>query len=257
VSSLTDAVLRGLSDNGFALETIADEIVPANSRLVLRDLTEPRRLPLTVDFLDRQLQHRLKNGIGKNQPIARALGLKSLKPEQAPSVFDGTAGLGVDAFFIAAHGCRVRSVERSPVVAALLADGYRRLLLATNMDESATKLPEAELLTALAARLSFEQGDARAVLDGLTEAERPDIVYLDPMYPVEGRSESALPKKGMQMFKRLLGGDDDASEVFAIALVTARSRVVVKRPLYAPPLGERPSYSFEGKTARLDMYLRG
>lgn len=39
---------------------------------------------------------------------------------------DATAGLGRDAFVLAALGCRVRMVERHPVVAALLDDGLQR-----------------------------------------------------------------------------------------------------------------------------------
>jgi 16S rRNA (guanine1516-N2)-methyltransferase len=82
------------------------------------------------------------------------------------------------------------------------------------------------------------------------------VIYLDPMYPEEGRSESALPKKAMQMFRKLVGDDLDATAAFTVALKVARERVVVKRPGHALPLGGRePTHRFEGKTARYDMYL--
>ena len=43
-----------------------------------------------------------------------------------PTILDGTAGLGRDAFVLASLGCKVQMVERHPVVAALLDDGLQR-----------------------------------------------------------------------------------------------------------------------------------
>lgn len=211
----------------FRLERVDD-------RLVLRDLTDPKLLPLSVDFLSSQMKHRVRQGLSRSEPLSRALGLRG---SDKPFVFDATAGLGVDAFVLAAHGCRVRAVERSEVVYSLLEDGLRRLR------ESGS--PPAD-------RLSFEHGNAIHLLRDITEIDRPDIVYLDPMYPDEGRSKSALPKKGMQMFRRLVGSDLDIEELIAAAQTAARSRVVVKRPLYAEKVqGLRASYV--GKTARYDV----
>jgi 16S rRNA (guanine1516-N2)-methyltransferase len=239
---VTQEELARLREAGLALETLEDENDPSLRRLVLRDLEDPRVLPLAVDFLSPALVHRLRHGVGKNQPLAKALGIRSLDPDKAPYVFDATAGLGVDALMIAALGCRVRSVERSPFVYALLEDGVRRFRLDPAMTE-------------ISSRLGFERGEAREVLASLGEDERPDVVYLDPMYPEEGRSKSALPKKGMQMFRRLIGDDFDAAQVLEVALLKARERVVVKRPLKAPALVKSPNHTFVGKTARYDMYL--
>ena len=233
-----------LSERGFALERV-------NERLVLRDLHDERMSPLAVDFLEPQLLHRLKHGVSKQQPLSRALGVRGARRGEEPFVLDLTAGLGTDAFFIAALGCRLRAIVRSPVVAALLADGFERLRAAVASEE----IEPLDSLSAIASRLSFERADATDFLNSLRELEHPDVIYMDPMYPDEGRSESALPKKAMQMFRRLIGDDRDAGEVFALAMSRARERVVVKRPLRAPPLGNEPSHVFEGKTARYDMYL--
>ncbi len=46
-----------------------------------------------------------------------------IKGDYLPDVVDATAGLGRDAFVLASVGCRVRMLERNPVVAALLDDG--------------------------------------------------------------------------------------------------------------------------------------
>lgn len=235
-----------LSARGFALERIEHEV---ESRLSLRDLEDKQMLPLAVDFTSGALLHRLKHGLSKNQPLGKALGIKSLDPERAPFVFDATAGFGTDALVMAALGCRVRAVERSDAIFELLLDGKTRL------DEKALR-DEDEYLTELTRRFSFEHGDAKDILSSMQELDRPDVIYLDPMYPDDGRHKSALPKKTMQMFRRLLDGDDDADELWAIAMQTARSRVIVKRPLKALPLGDKkPAHSFEGKTARLDLHL--
>ncbi|MCP5682644.1 class I SAM-dependent methyltransferase, partial [Klebsiella pneumoniae] len=54
---------------------------------------------------------------------AKAVGIKG---SYLPDVVDATAGLGRDAFVLASVGCRVRMLERNPVVAALLDDGLTR-----------------------------------------------------------------------------------------------------------------------------------
>lgn len=236
-----------LEERGFALDRI-------DGVLSLRDLTDTSLQPLSVDFSSPQLLHRLKTS-GKNQPLAKAIGMK----DQAPYVIDATAGLGTDALVLASLGCRVRSFERSETVFALLQDGHIRLQQVE---------PE------LASRMTFENADARTILKSLADLAatagatlgmapsaavgnlRPDVVYLDPMYPEEGRAKSALPKKTMQMFRRLLDGDEDADQLWEAAMKVALKRVVVKRPVHAPPLGTRkPNQSFEGKTARFDLYL--
>ena len=236
-----------LAERGFALERI-------DGVLSLRDLRDKTLQPLSVDFASPQLLHRLRTS-GKNQPLAKAIGMK----DHAPFVIDATAGLGTDALVLASLGCRVQSFERSEIIFALLQDGHTRLQGVE---------PE------LAARLSFQHADAREILKsmadvvasegealGLSPAAaignlKPDVVYLDPMYPDEGRVKSALPKKTMQIFRRLLDGDEDANELWEAAMQAARKRVVVKRPMHAPSLGShKPNHSFEGKTARFDLYL--
>ncbi len=250
-------MVRDLAE-GFLLETIVDERDPSTTRLVLREKISSgaKALSLAVDFLDERVLYRLTHGFGPGQPLGRALGVK--KNLSTLRVLDATAGLGTDAFFMAALGCQVRGIERSPVVAALLLDGYRRLVATVGSSVKShvdSRLP-LEKLRSIVSNLKFEEGQAHQVLAGLAEDERPDVIFLDPMFPEEGRSESALPKKTMQIFRRLIGTDDDSTLLFEMALVSARSRVVVKRPLSAPHLaGRRPNTSFVGKSSRLDMYL--
>lgn len=240
-SGLTD--LNASTPTGFSLNRVTN--ADGVERLVLYDLLDPSLSPLSVDFTSAALTHRLSHGFGRNQSIGRAIGLRA--GEAAPFVIDATAGLGTDTLVMAALGCRVRAIERSETIFALLEDGKTRL------EEKAIDDPS---FLPLSQRFSFEHGDARSIILSLSEAERPDVIYLDPMYPEEGRSKSALPKKSMQIFRRLLEGDLDADDLFSAAISRARKRVVVKRPLKAPHLASsRPTHIFEGKTARFDLYL--
>jgi 16S rRNA (guanine1516-N2)-methyltransferase len=193
-----------------------------------------RSSPIRCDMV--RLDTRSGPGRSHRQPLARAVGLG--KSSDGPiDVIDATGGLGEDAWLLAAWGCRVRLCERHAVIAAMLDDGLRRA--------GATA-------TDIAARLSLHRGDACRYLEALTDDQRPDVVYLDPMYP--DRDGTALQRKPMRIFRRLVGDDGDAPALFAIAKRAARRRVVVKRPADAPPLAPEPAAVHEGKGFRFDVY---
>lgn len=189
-----------------------------------------------VDFLSGANRHRLRFGGGRGQQLAKAVGLD--RKNFTPHIVDLTAGLGRDAFVLAALGARLSLVERHPVVYALLADGLARAAA----DET---------VAAIIARLSCHYGEGEAFLRQLQE--KPDVIYLDPMFPP--RSKSAKVKKEMQLFHQLVGCDDDTAALLAPALAAVRYRVVVKRPLHAPVLaGVEPSLRLKGKSTRFDIY---
>ena len=80
-----------------------------------------------------------------------------------------------------------------------------------------------------------------------------DVVYLDPMFPE--RKKSARVKKDMWLFHQLIGPDASEAELLDAALCCAGWRVVVKRPVRAPALGDRqPHHDIPGKTVRFDVY---
>ena len=194
--------------------------------------------PVYVDFVGGKVGHRRRTAEGRKQPLARAVGLKHAAN---PTVIDATGGLGRDAFVLATLGCRVQLLERSLIVAALLDNGLMRA------HSDAATLPIAERMTVLNA-------DARAYLCTLSDAQWPDVVYLDPMYPQ--REKSALVKKEMRVLRALLGDDHDSAELLAAARHCARQRVVVKRPRRAPWLDDlKPSMSIENENTRFDVYL--
>ncbi len=182
--------------------------------------------------------HRRRFGGGRGQPLARAMGLKG---GANPVIVDATAGLGRDGFVLASLGARVTLLERSPVMAALLTDGLDR---ARRHDETRIIADN---------HLQLVNTDAAQWLQQCPLQERPDVVYLDPMYP--HRSKSALVKKEMRALRAMVGDDMDAPALLAAALDCAKKRVVVKRPKGAPPLaGPKPSGDIASKNTRYDLY---
>jgi 16S rRNA (guanine1516-N2)-methyltransferase len=205
-------------------------LIFTGERVELREIAKPRNKPLYVDFLHGKAAHRRKYGGGRGQLIARAVGVKK---GVTLTVLDATAGLGQDAFVLACLGCKMTLLERSPIIAALLKDGLKRADMAM------------ELIVT----------DAISYMKKLSNNKKPDVVYLDPMYPT--RTKSALVKKEMRILRQIVGEDPDAAELLQIALQTARKRVVVKRPRLAPQIpGHKPNVVFKGKTSRFDVYLK-
>ncbi|MBY6096342.1 class I SAM-dependent methyltransferase [Ferrimonas balearica] len=207
-------------------------------RLRLYDRHQPKLGAIEVDLVGGAVAHRRKFGGGRGQAIAKAVGLKG---GASPSVVDGTAGLGRDAFVLASLGCDVTLVERHPVVAALLDDGLRRAY------------DDAEIGPWVSERMRLFHGNS---LEALAELDlQADVVFLDPMYP--HRAKSAQVKKEMRVFQDLVGADMDADGLLAPALQLAQKRVVVKRPDYAEPLADRaPTMVIDTKKNRFDVYVK-
>lgn len=223
------------SEYGYVLVYRADAGA-ARLELLATHLDAPG--PVSVDFVKGALGFRTRLSTRGKEPLARAIGVKGLT---LPAVMDATAGLGRDAFILAKLGCRVNLVERSPIIAALLRDGLDRALA-----DDDTR--------AVAERMQLQVGDAVTIMSRLAEHERPDVIYLDPMYP--HRSKSALVKKEMRLLRALVGEDLDAPQLLEVALRVARNRVVVKRPRLASALpGVAPSHILLGSTTRFDVYV--
>ena len=195
--------------------------------------------PVTVDFVSPTMEYRRKHGGGRRQPMARAVGLKS---GNQPTVIDATAGLGRDAYILAHLGCYVQMIERSPIVGVLLQDGLQR----ANQYSEATRI--------ILHRLKLTVGDSRTILGNLADTDRPEVIYLDPMYP--HRTKNSLVKKEMRILRALTGDDQDAPGLLEAAMACARNRVVVKRPRLAAAIGGKPpSTAITSKNSRYDIYL--
>jgi len=211
--------------------------------LALAQVAEDNLLSVRADFSSSTVNYRRQKGGGKGQMIAKAIGLNSTT---APHVYDATAGLGGDSFVLASLGCSVTMTERVPEVNALLADGLRVAHeWGSEKDQS---------LVAILKRMTLVESDAAEYMQTLDDVEKPEVVYLDPMFPQ--RKKSTQVKKEMQVFHQLIGTDSDADLLLKIAQESAQKRVVVKRPRIAPFLaGQEPNYLLEGKSNRFDVYL--
>jgi 16S rRNA (guanine1516-N2)-methyltransferase len=195
------------------------------------------RRPIYVDFLHGAMKYRRLHGGGQHQLIARACAVKkSFKPK----VVDLTAGLGRDAYVLASLGCKVIMIERSKIIAALLKDGLERL--------------KADPVFSKGIDLTFYEADAKQWLQTLDEHALPDIIYLDPMFPLQ--KKSAMVKKEMQYLQAVLGKEDDSEELLKMSLPLAKKRIVVKRPRLAKPIANKaPDISYKGQSTRFDVYL--
>ena len=182
-----------------------------------------------VDFVGGALGFRTRQGNRTKEPLARAIGLKG---RTLTTVLDATAGLGRDAFILATLGCRVSLVERSPLIAALLRDGLARALADDNT-------------RAAAERMQLHGGDAVAIMERCAEHERPDVIYLDPMYP--HRSKSALVKKEMRVVRALVGEDVDAPQLLASGAARGAQTGSGKTPAIGPCAAGHRAFAFPAR----------
>jgi 16S rRNA (guanine1516-N2)-methyltransferase len=190
-----------------------------------------------VDFTNSKTNYRRLYGGGRNQAIAKAIGPKY---DKNTSILDATAGLGQDAFILASLGYTITLIEQSPIIAALLEDGLKR----------AQDHPK---ISQIIQRMHFTHTNSITYMQQLS-INRPDIVYLDPMFP--DRKKSALPRKEMQVLKTLLFEKIDEADLFNTALNCAQRRVVVKRPRLTCPINhQKPTFIIPGKSCRFDVYV--
>ncbi len=191
---------------------------------------------LFVDFVHGKSGYRLAQNHTSKQPIARAVGIK---PGFRPTILDGTAGLGADAFVLASLHCRVTMCERSAILGALLKDGLCR---------AAGEEKTADIIE----RLHLVRKDTREYLQN--QPGTFHTIYLDPMYP--HRNQSSLNKQTLRVIRSLVGGDPDSAALLEIAREKAGNRVVVKRPRKSPLLSKtQPSHVILMKNSRFDIYL--
>ncbi|OUR73452.1 16S rRNA methyltransferase [Methylophaga sp. 41_12_T18] len=194
--------------------------------------------PIFIDFVAGKNAHRRQFGGGRGQPLAKAVGLKK---GATPTIIDVTAGFARDGFVLANLGCPITLVERNPLIATLIEDALNRA-------------QEDDDIADIISRMTITNDDAVNFLNNLNEQQRPEVIYMDPMYP--SREKSALVKKDMRLLHQLAGPDTDSEQLLTTARNTALKRVVVKRPKSAPFVGDqKPATSIESKNTRYDIYL--
>jgi 16S rRNA (guanine1516-N2)-methyltransferase len=203
-----------------------------NGEIVFEFENREQKVKVVVEFSSR---HKIG---GKDDLLAKAIALKSItkKTGEPLRVLDLTAGLGRDAFHMAQLGCDVTALERNMTLATALQRAWK------NSDREE--------------KLNIVHADAVHYLSGLAVGREPDVIYYDPMFPE--KKKSALAGKESQLLQLLAGetsNEAEESQVFELALVKARHRVVVKRPLSAPFIGRKPEVIFKGKAVRFDVYV--
>ncbi len=208
-------------------------------RLAIRDLSEANWNPLCIDFLEPKFLLRLKKVQNETQLIKRAVGFK---PQDNILIWDATAGLGRDTMVLIKLGYRVVAVERSAILFELLYDAIERAKQSNELHESL-------------GRLQLLVGDSKILLSQLKEVERPDVIYLDPMYPET--KKSSQPKKEMQFLRKLLGPDDNLAKLIETARAVAKKKVILKNsPRANLNLIAKlsPKHSLESKGVRFDIF---
>lgn len=200
-----------------------------------------------VDLVGGRLGARLRRSSLRSEALLRAVGASD---GRRPQVLDATAGWGRDTALLAQHGCHVLAFERSAAMALLLEDGLRRANQEPVRRELASRiqLHHADAGTHLSAEPTLVDPAGRSQL----------VVVMDPMFPE--RRRSSLVRLPLRLAAALVGRDDDAPDLLALALESGAARVVVRRPTAAPPLDSRapPRFSVPGgRTTRYDVYMSG
>lgn len=209
---------------GLFLEKREDGLVLTDNNLVVRaDLTT--MIP------------RLKYNNLTHELLVKAAKIKN--PDHELLAVDATAGFGEDSLLLAASGFRVVLFEYNPIIAALLEDALQR---------AASVLELAPIVS----RMKLVQGDS---IEGLKKLqEKPDVVYLDPMFPE--RNKSALIKKKFQLLQQLERPCGNEEELVKAAIAAKPHKIVIKRPAKGPFLSDiKPSFSVEGKAVRYDCLV--
>jgi hypothetical protein len=206
-----DAALRAAgADAGLVLSAAAAVLVAAGG--------EPRRWSPGMGALRaKRLRAHAARGGAAAEPTERDPFLEAAGLREGDAVLDCTLGLGADALVAAtAVGARgsVLGVEASPVLAAWVAEGLRRLGREGPRGEDG--------VASAAARIAVRVGDHAAILEELPERSF-DVVVFDPMF----RHARAEPD-GFDLVRRLADARPLSPAVLARARRVARRWVVVK-----------------------------
>ena len=163
------------------------------------------------------------------QPLVKALGFKG----KSLTVWDVTAGWGKDAYLLACLGCQVRAIEKEELVFFLLTEGLRH------------SLPLKK------GSLQFIHENSINYLNNASE--KPDIIYMDPLF---GKEKKSLSTKPLRILQALIREEKNETEtLFRKSLKTADKRVIVKRHRLQPSFEGPLRCSFAGRTVCYDVFF--
>lgn len=183
------------------------------------------------------MKKRLNMANLQHEMLIKAAKLKN--PGERPTAIDATAGLGEDSILLAAAGFYVKMYERDEIIAALLEDAIERAA-------------KDDMLAEIVSRMELIHGDS--IEDMKTCDWKPDIIYLDPMFPA--RSKSGLIKKKFQLLQQLESPCEEGEEMVKAAQAAKPRKIIIKRPAKGEYLaGIKPNHSIEGKAIRYDCLV--
>lgn len=269
MNNFSPQALRFISDQGifFSLGGLLDKQIFENSRLssLIQEssffqgpvhlqlstqekqfalFSNDKKLKWHVDFSSREYQRNLVDL--QKDPLFKALGLGKLKQAEI-KILELTAGAGVESVFLLTDPrVHLTSLERNPLLFLLLLQGLD--FCSEKKDGATVKCPDSS-------RWQLFFTEARDYFCANSQSHQHfDVVYYDPMFELRKKG-SALPNKRMQLFRDLLGENEEDKTLIDFALQLSR-RFVVKRGVKMPPLFNGPSYSLAGKLVRYDVYTR-
>ncbi|KAF2074584.1 hypothetical protein CYY_004091 [Polysphondylium violaceum] len=197
---------------------------------------------ISLDYTSGALGYRTERGSNMKSPMIRAVKINKSLPDR---ILDVTGGLGKDAWIMATLGSHVTVVERNPILVYLM----------TRALDIAKAHPEYK---DIAERMTIVHQDSVEYIlqniNKLSQEEKPDVVYMDPMYPSKKKDKSSS-KKDIIAIRLLVGGDrGDSTIIFALSKRLAKNKIVWKKPKYAMSTFEA-NHSFNSPDTRFDVYL--
>ena len=188
--------------------------------------------PLKLDFTSNKFKHKISQDYNFKQNLAKAIGIK-----KNPQVWDVTAGLAKDAFNIASLGSQVILIERNLIIAELLKQA---------LDNAKQDLTIAPIVN----NMRLIVGESKLIMP--TIKTKPDVIYLDPMFP-ENKNRRKPDRE--KQFLRAIVIDKSSDDLLLTTCKKYASKVVVKRSVKDGYLsGIKPSGEILGKTTRYDIY---
>ena len=202
--------------------------LPKNWKLIKKNKNKPHCL-LIEDNSIFQLSFPKNKDLKPNQTLAQAIGFNK-KPL---SVLDITAGWAKEAFLISQLGCQTTAIESNPFVFYLVQESLEY----NNIDSK---------------QLEIKLDNSLNYLKSLKNSyDYPDIIFMDPMF---GGRKKSLSKKPLRILKKLVGETINKQELFKLALLKAKNKVIVKRHKLDKPLNKNILCSFKGHSVCYDVF---
>jgi len=250
--SVVDSLCADLMDQpileAVPMSTSTDTDQMFGSEYIELILKLPSGLSLQINFSDKRYHRQFSPG---KDLLCRACGWHL----GFRRIWDITAGLAVDTSLLAQAGFHVVALERNKYLALMLRHARQRHLPHQKglISESEGQGKFAESSIHFLERITFLWAESKDFLSKENKDRLdPEVIYYDPMYPA--KNKTALPGKEMQILRELNGVNEEDVEILKKAMALDVKRVVVKRPLKAKPILEKPKFQLSSKLVRYDIY---